>query len=260
MTRIKFLIFSAVIVAAVLLLSHQATVIHAERAEHEHELERARIERQAELQAERERAEQAEAERQELRQMLVNRVRTYEIVAAAPQDHILSRSGRDLTAVTMPATMPSGFDADVYEAAFKHYGASNLYGLGDALVEAEAEYGVNGLVLAAILVHESWWGRSEIAVQKNNLAGIGAYDAAPLKYAHAYDSKADSIFALAKLLREQYLTPGGHSANGDTLIDINKRYATDQGWARKVGAVMGTIARAGIDNPGELLAAVEVTT
>ena len=270
--KLLYLLIATIVLTTALFITHQAGIIQSqaaavERAVHLQAVELEREKTQAELDQQTEQLRQVEERNAELEEMLINRAHTYEIVTTGIQlataresdVQLLSRSGRqELTAVNMSVQSRSGFTAAVYERAFQAYGAANLYGLGEALVAAEEEYSVNSLILAAIVVHESAWGRSAIAQDKNNLAGLGAYDGSAYKSAFTFDSKADSIFALAKLLCEQYLTPGGHSANGDNLQAVSIRYASDPAWARKVGAVMGFIARAAVEDPGELMAAAEV--
>ncbi len=41
------------------------------------------------------------------------------------------------------------------------------------------KYNINGIFLASIAIHESGWGTSQIANDKNNLFGYGSYDATP---------------------------------------------------------------------------------
>ena len=43
----------------------------------------------------------------------------------------------------------------------------------------EKQYNINGVFVAAVGIHESEWGTSKIALQKNNLFGYGAYDSNP---------------------------------------------------------------------------------
>lgn len=250
---------AALIIIITLTIHHQATIIHTqaaelERAQHLQQVEAERQAVQAELEAERQAREQAEQEREQLQEMLINRARTYEIFAAAPVERPLSR-GREVTPTAAPVTLPSGFTADNYERAWEILNLPGMAGTGEALAQAEKKYGVNGLVIAGIAYLESGGGTSKIARDKNNLCGLGAYDHDPYGCAFAFDDKADSIFALAELLADKYLSSGGKYNNGNSLEGINVRYATDGRWAEKVAGRMKQICCAAVDNPGKLLAA-----
>jgi beta-N-acetylglucosaminidase len=82
------------------------------------------------------------------------------------------RGGR-ITLATMPLTTPSGFTAERLERCLPDTG---LAGLGQAFCRAEKAYGINGVILAAICAHESAGERRRLAREKDNLAGLGAYD------------------------------------------------------------------------------------
>jgi beta-N-acetylglucosaminidase len=164
----------------------------------------------------------------ELGEMLLNLQRTEQIVSGASP----SRGGRQYTVTTMPILSPSGFSPARFERAFK---GTPLAGIGEALVQAEAETGINALVLAAIAAHESGWGRSRIAKEKNNLAGLGAYDHSPGS-AIRFESREECVMFLAELLRDR---------PGESLEEIGWWYASDPRWAAKAGRCMKIIAEAG---------------
>lgn len=145
---------------------------------------------------------------------------------------IPSRGGRQLTLTTMPLTTPSGYMAGRLDRALA---GTALAGLGQAFYGAEKDNGINALVLAAICAHESGWGTSRLARDKNNLAGLGAYDCSPGK-AMCFDSREECVFYLARLLRDK---------PGDSLAEIGIWYASDPYWAAKVAERMKIIAEAG---------------
>ena len=109
---------------------------------------------------------------------------------------------------------------------------TGLEGLGQALVQAESETGINALVLAGICAHESAWGTSRLAKEKNNLAGLGAYDDRPGS-ALRFDSRAECVMFLARLLRDR---------QDEDLREIGEWYASDPAWAAKVAGCMKMIA------------------
>ena len=106
---------------------------------------------------------------------------------------------------------------------------------------AEKQYGINGIFVAAIGIHESAWGTSKISKDKKNLFGYGAYDKSAYSSAYSYKEYAASIDMIARVLVKYYLNPKGTSIyngevatgqyyNGRTLSAVNKKYATDKKW------------------------------
>lgn len=111
--------------------------------------------------------------------------------------------------------------------------------------EIEQKYNVNGVLLASIGIHESAWGTSKIANDKKNLFGYGAYDSSPYASAFNFDSYAEGVELLAKVLSKYYLNEAGTPIydgetavasfyNGPTVAGINVRYASDPLWSQKV--------------------------
>ena len=109
----------------------------------------------------------------------------------------------------------------------------------------EKQYNINGLFVAAVGIHESGWGTSKIALQKNNLFGYGAYDSNPYNGAYEFTNYSESIDLIARVFVKYYLNPNGTSVyggekaagtyyNGPTLSGINTRYASDKNWANAV--------------------------
>ena len=231
MRRWQYLLFStalAVIVLSVGTGSYLA-IVRQERLE---ALERAEKDAEIyldELRQAREQLREAEERLEALEDMLLNLHQMQQIAerSAAP-----SRGGR-VTVATMPLSTPSGFTAARFERVFAGTG---LAGLGQAFCRAEKAYGVNGVILAAICAHESGWGTSRLARERNNLAGLGAYDCSPGK-AMCFDSREECVFYLARLLRDK---------PGDSLAEIGIWYASDPYWAAKVAGCMKLIVGAGV--------------
>lgn len=109
----------------------------------------------------------------------------------------------------------------------------------------EKQYNINGMFVAAVGIHESAWGTSKIALNKNNLFGYGAYDSNPYNGAYTFDDYAEAIDLVSRVFVKYYLNPkgekiyDGQAANGryysgNTLTAVNKRYATDKKWANGV--------------------------
>ena len=109
----------------------------------------------------------------------------------------------------------------------------------------EKQYNINGIFVAAIGIHESGWGTSRSAKNKNNLFGYRAYDSSPYNSASTFETYAEGIDFIARMLVKYYLNPKGTAIsngetavgtyyNGNTVSAVNKKYATDTGWAEKV--------------------------
>lgn len=109
----------------------------------------------------------------------------------------------------------------------------------------ERQYNINGIFVAAIGIHESAWGTSNIAKNKKNLFGYGAYDSSPYSSSSTFSSYSEGIDLIARVLVKYYLNPkgtviyngevaNGRYYNGSTLTAVNQKYASDKGWANKV--------------------------
>ena len=109
----------------------------------------------------------------------------------------------------------------------------------------EQQYNINGLFVAAVGIHESAWGTSEIARDKRNIFGYMAYDSDPYNSASNFSSCAEGIDLVARVFVKYYLNPEGTPIyngekavasyyNGATLTGVNQRYATDKNWANAV--------------------------
>lgn len=111
--------------------------------------------------------------------------------------------------------------------------------VASAFSDAEEEYGVNAFFVAAIAAWESGWGTSDRAVYQNNLTGHAVYNSAAA--GSTFSSWYQSVMDTAKLLKNDYLTPGGISFNGYRVEDVNERYCfledgktVDYNWCRGI--------------------------
>lgn len=110
---------------------------------------------------------------------------------------------------------------------------------------AEKQYGVNGIFLAAVGIHESGFGTSTISLNKKNLFGYGAVDSNPYGGAYSFNTYSEGIDLLARVFMKYYLNPNGTKIydgniadgrfyNGNTISSINIKYASDKNWANSV--------------------------
>lgn len=115
--------------------------------------------------------------------------------------------------------------------------------------EAEQKYNINGVFLAAVGIHESQWGTSNIANDKKNLFGYGAYDSDAYGSSYTFATYQEGIDLVAKIFVKYYINPAGTPIydgeiaqakyyNGPTVSGINIRYASDPEWHTKVFSIM----------------------
>ena len=109
----------------------------------------------------------------------------------------------------------------------------------------EKQYNINGVFVSAVGIHESSWGTSKIAREKNNLFGYGAYDSNPYNGAYNFSNYSECIDLIARVFVKYYLNPKGTAIydgekaqgtyyNGPTLSGVNTKYATDKNCANGV--------------------------
>ena len=154
--------------------------------------------------------------------------------------------------IDMDLSVPSGLTLSDFKTVLSNnlsdknkifeQNAENFY-------KAEQKYKVNGIFLASIGIHESAWGTSKIANDKNNLFGFTAYDSDPYNSATSFDNYESAINKVAETLSTKYLCTSGTKIsedlvatgtyfNGTTAKSVNVRYASDEGWADKVFTYM----------------------
>jgi hypothetical protein len=69
--------------------------------------------------------------------------------------------------------------------------SSGIYNAGQDFINAQEEVYINAAMELAFAIHESGWGNSLIAKDKNNLFGINAYDSDPYNSATTFDTIQD---------------------------------------------------------------------
>lgn len=142
---------------------------------------------------------------------------------------------------------PSGFTLEQFTKALTDSKDKNKIFEKNAkyFYYVEKQYNINGMFVAAVGIHESAWGTSKIALNKNNLFGYGAYDSNPYNGAYTFDDYAEAIDLVSRVFVKYYLNPkdekiydgqvaNGRYYSGNTLTAVNKRYATDKKWANGV--------------------------
>lgn len=148
----------------------------------------------------------------------------------------------------MDVSVPSELSLEQFEGIFSNEKNDKL----DVFKEnakyfyyVEEQYGINGVFLAAIGIHESAWGTSSISRNKRNLFGYAAYDRDPYNSASNFNSYAEGIDLVARVLIKNYLNSAdtiifdgtsatGRYFSGKSISAVNKHYATDKNWANCV--------------------------
>ena len=123
-------------------------------------------------------------------------------------------------------------------------------------------YGINPIFALALSIHESGWGRSNIARGKKNLWGWNAKDSCPGRCAIEFSSYRDGFNTVFARIKRNYLTDNGRyfracgdnkpitcankqpkqaEACGFTLAGMNCSYASDSGWGQKIRQHMNSI-------------------
>ncbi len=153
---------------------------------------------------------------------------------------------------TMPLNQSSGFTLEDYRKIFSNL-PNDKYNIFEDNYEVfynvDKKYNINGIFLASLAIHESAWGTSQIAQDKKNLFGYGAYDETPYESSFEFEDYSEGIELLAKVMVKYYINPVGTKIydgekalatyyNGPTLADVNIRYASDENWHSKVYSYM----------------------
>ncbi|WP_102265744.1 dockerin type I domain-containing protein [Massilicoli timonensis] len=137
----------------------------------------------------------------------------------------------------------SAQEFDAYTNDIVGSAASQMKGLGTYYVSYGQTYGVNALMAYAVSCNESAYGKSEIAMTKNNLFGHAAYDSSPGASANPYPNPQYSIYVhMHSFISRGYLDPGDYRYNGGHLGDkasgVGLKYASDPWWGETAAAIM----------------------
>nr|MCQ2969941.1 glucosaminidase domain-containing protein [Clostridium sp.] len=117
---------------------------------------------------------------------------------------------------------------------------SKLRGIGQYLINAQNNYGVNALTILGVAINESAWGLSSYAQNRNNLFGLNAVDSNP-DDASRFNSVEQCINEFARYwISTGYSDPqdsryyGGFL--GNKYMGANVKYASDPFWGEKAAS------------------------
>ncbi len=137
---------------------------------------------------------------------------------------------------------PADISAEQLDAAIAAtVPGSPLVGLGGAFVGAARAQGLNAYYVAAHAAYDSTWGTNAVATRKNNLFGYGATPVCPYDCAVPFATQAESIDVVTRLVKADYLTPGGRFYTTGTLAGMEPIYSGNPDWAEGIAAVMNLL-------------------
>lgn len=139
--------------------------------------------------------------------------------------HDLGSTSNALTAQELDAWIDSRAPQD-----------SLMRGMGETFMKAGQESGLDPRYLVSHAAIETGWGTSNIARDKNNFYGIGAFDSSPYESAYGYDGAEAGIIGGAKWIADNYYDEGQTTL--DQMANGPKSYATDPEWANKIASTM----------------------
>jgi beta-N-acetylglucosaminidase len=124
---------------------------------------------------------------------------------------------------------------------------------GQVFIDAQNTYGMNALMIYAMGIHESAYGRSNFAVNRNNLFGYNAFDSSPGS-ASFYPSVKAAVDQHMGLNLRYYLDANNLNATLGTSLfygshigtkgaGIGTRYASDPFWSIKIAGFAFRIDR-----------------
>ncbi len=130
----------------------------------------------------------------------------------------------EVRAIEFDISTESGMSKEELGEALKH----DLKPYARAFLNAEEDYGINALFLASIAAHESGWGRSDLAKDKNNLFGWKGEEGFK-----EFESAEQCIDYVAWKISKKYINKGL-----DTLEKIGPVYC-DEDWAGYIRDIWG---------------------
>lgn len=117
---------------------------------------------------------------------------------------------------------------------------SKIKGNANIFIDAQNTYGINALLLYSMAAHESAWGKSNYAMNRNNLFGWKAVDADP-DQATKFDSVSQCVYEQAGYNLRKYtdiFSPLYFSSSlGNKGSGFNVQYASDPYWGMKISSI-----------------------
>ncbi|PSL48437.1 beta-N-acetylglucosaminidase [Salsuginibacillus halophilus] len=146
-------------------------------------------------------------------------------------------------------TEPTDLDEDDFDDIFaEHRPDAPLREGIEYFFKAEDKHDTNAFYLLTHAIHESSWGESMIAEEKNNFFGINAVDSNPFENATTYESMKDGVIEGAAFISNGYLDENDWRYEGPFPgfkgAGMNVRYASDPYWGQKMAGFMYRLSEA----------------
>lgn len=146
----------------------------------------------------------------------------------------------------MPIRMKSSYTAEEIDNYIRANSPdSPLIGAGKYFVGAANKYNLNVGYFLSHAIHESAWGKSKIAREKNNLFGFKAVDSNPYDGAAAFATLEEGIYYCADYISKNYINTSDWRYNGGFVGDkaegMNVYYASDAYWGEKIASYMNKL-------------------
>jgi beta-N-acetylglucosaminidase len=144
----------------------------------------------------------------------------------------------------LPFRSTTIYSASQLSSKINTYAGSNskMWNLGNSLINNQNTYGVNALLMAGLAANESGWGKSSIALNKNNIFSLNAVDSSPGASANTFNSPDECVKTFAEIwMSKGYLdTSDGRYFGGflgNKASGVNVKYASDPYWGEKAAAI-----------------------
>lgn len=151
----------------------------------------------------------------------------------------------------LPLRTVTGYTGSELNGFINNYAGSSskMYNTGSIFVNYQNAYGTNALLMASVAACESGWGKSDYALNRNNLFGLNAIDN-DTGQAYTFNSVEGCIKDFSETyLSKRYLKPTYtyyHGAFlGDKASGINVSYASNPYWGEEIANVAWNLDKAG---------------
>lgn len=156
-------------------------------------------------------------------------------------ENIINRGGDGSTKDLTTTTIMSVNEMNEWIAKRTPEGSPFL-GKGELFLSIAKEYEIDVKYLFAHAALESAYGTSNIARDKNNFFGIGAYNSSPYTSAYSYSSFEEGLRAGAEFIKKNYFDEGQNTLS--SMIYGKKAYCVKddgtpyQGWIDKIISII----------------------
>lgn len=128
-----------------------------------------------------------------------------------------------------------------YWNANSKYGKCPFVGQGQAFIDASKQSGLDPIYILAHAGLESSWGNSQIAKDKFNYFGIGAFDDSPYESSHEMGNGVyEGIVKGAVWISDKYYTNGQNTLYSMRYNNGSHEYCTSSTWMHDINNIIQT--------------------